>query len=207
MNANPGDISSSSEMNAIIQRLRDSLHRKPGNRLQGLAYDALPRAAVCMILKPGSSSSQLETLLVKRIESENDPWSGHMAFPGGRKREDDNDVLYTATREVFEETGIDLSKYEILGSIDEIVSGGLSVRVTPFIALASQSTVVQINVRELAEYFWIPVSFFMDEANSKTYRIKRLGEYLDVPSYPYLGTQIVWGMTLRILKDFISRIQ
>ncbi|MFI5422275.1 MAG: NUDIX domain-containing protein, partial [Nitrososphaerales archaeon] len=46
----------------------------------------MPSAAVCAILKEGTKASGPELLLVKRAVSTRDPWSGQMAFPGGRSR-------------------------------------------------------------------------------------------------------------------------
>ena len=41
------------------------------------------RAAVALVLRPGDAG-ELELLLIKRADYEGDPWSGHVALPGGR---------------------------------------------------------------------------------------------------------------------------
>ena len=50
----------------------------------------MPSASVCAILKEGTKASGPELLLVKRTISSRDPWSGQMAFPGGRSRPDES---------------------------------------------------------------------------------------------------------------------
>src|SRR6185295_3323821 len=65
------------------------------------------RAAVAAILR--ESATDLEALLIRRAEREDDPWSGHMAFPGGRRGAADRDIEETARRETLEEIGLDLA--------------------------------------------------------------------------------------------------
>ncbi|MCK5709046.1 MAG: CoA pyrophosphatase, partial [Deltaproteobacteria bacterium] len=53
-------------------------------------------ASVMMILKESGQGYSL--LFIKRPESDRDPFSGHMAFPGGRMESADNSKLETAIR-------------------------------------------------------------------------------------------------------------
>ena len=69
-----------------------------GDRLQ---------AAVSVVIR---GRGELDFLLIKRARSERDPWSGHMALPGGRRDDSDGDLLHTARRETLEETGVDLDR-------------------------------------------------------------------------------------------------
>ena len=59
-------------------------------------------AAVALVIRAGTD---LDVLLIKRAEHEHDPWSGHMALPGGRWEPGDLGLQHTATRETLEETG------------------------------------------------------------------------------------------------------
>jgi hypothetical protein len=50
-----------------------------------------------------------------------DPWSGHVAFPGGRAEPGDASPWHTAARETWEETGLDLlAAGRLLGTLDEL---------------------------------------------------------------------------------------
>lgn len=175
-------------------------------KYEGDEYDRIPRAAVALILRTLSGSDDLFVLLVKRRVMEHDPWSGHMAFPGGRFRSQDGTLLSTVKREVHEETGIDLSECELFGGLDEVLPGNVSIRVTPFVFLASENIQVKIEESEIVDYFWIPLGFFKDKKNYSTYSIERFGKKADVPSYPYLGKHVIWGMTLRIIESLLARI-
>jgi 8-oxo-dGTP pyrophosphatase MutT (NUDIX family) len=187
-----------------LARIKSALDANPGKKLKD--GDKLPQASVCLILKSAPNEKELQVLFIKRRELEGDPWSGHMAFPGGRHTENDEHILYTATREVLEETGIDLRESSILGTLDELVPGNRSIRVTPFVALVSESTEVKMNEQELEDFFWIPISFFQDERNSSTHTIERMGSRFVFQSYLFSGKYVIWGMTLRILQDFLSKI-
>ncbi len=157
-----------------------------------------------MILKPDRTIDQLLVLLLKRKTSEKDPWSGHMAFPAGRKKETDSNLRETANREVLEESGIDSKKCELLGTLEELLPGNRSLLVTPLVLLAPEATDVTIDDREIADHVWIPLNFFMDQRNSSPYHDRGSGR--EGPSFVYLGNYIVWGMTLRIIHDFLSKI-
>jgi len=50
-----------------------------------------------------------ELLFIERASKEGDPWSGHMAFPGGRAEPLDPNLRSTAERETFDMFGIDFA--------------------------------------------------------------------------------------------------
>jgi 8-oxo-dGTP pyrophosphatase MutT (NUDIX family) len=188
-----------------LDRIRRSILRNPGKKLEGHEYLSLPKAAVAVILRQDNQNG-IMMLLLKRKTSETDPWSGHMAFPGGRMKDSDLQKINTAKRETFEETGIDLGKYEFLGSLDELPPGNRSVTVTPFVFFAAEDVKVKVEAREINDYVWIPISFFTDKKNSVAYSVESMGAVREVESFPYLGKFIVWGMTLRVINDFLSKI-
>ena len=59
---------------------------------------------------------------------------------------------------------------------------------------------------DITDYVWIPISFFADKRNSSPMQIQRFGATHEVASYRYKESYVVWGMTLRIIDDFLSKI-
>src|SRR5688572_27389789 len=78
---------------------------------------ALIWAAVAIIIAPDPDA----ILLIRRAERAGDPWSGHMALPGGRREPGDLDLLATAIRETSEEVGIRLGSEQLVGTLEDVV--------------------------------------------------------------------------------------
>ena len=89
----------------------------------------LPRAAVAAVFCAGDHGTEL--LLIRRAEDERDPWSGHIALPGGRMDPDDRDLRATAIRETREELGFELEGDAFLGRFDEIRAIARARRIPP----------------------------------------------------------------------------
>ena len=75
---------------SLLKKLTNKLHPDPWGNAQ---------AAVAILVRP--HKNDLEFFLVKRAEVDDDPWSGDMAFPGGKKNLQDKSLIDTATREVY----------------------------------------------------------------------------------------------------------
>src|SRR6478752_6570976 len=94
-----------------LARLREQLARRPPTPDDGDA--SLIWAAVAAVLVPSPDA----VLLIRRAERAGDPWSGHMALPGGRREPEDADLVETARRETFEEVGLQLARSDLLGGL------------------------------------------------------------------------------------------
>ena len=153
-------------------------------------------AAVTVILRP--SQGGVEILLVRRAQNPRDPWSGDIAFPGGRRRGGEP-LMETAIREALEEIGVDLHRCRVLGTL-EIASSfrAPGLRVLPFVYLCEENLTVRLG-EELSEYFWVP----LDELEGSRGRAVVGG--VEVPAF-ILDRGVVWGLTYRMLEDLLGRI-
>lgn len=167
------------------------------------------RAAVVLLLRlPGSVSSldQLEGLFVQRAETAGDPWSGHMALPGGRNDPKDTDLAATALRELEEETGLVLERSALLGRLDDVHPRSRrlpSIAVTPFVGWAGQPAAVVENA-ELAGHVWVPVGALRSPEHRSTLRLERGGVLRVFPTIEWEG-RTIWGLTFRIVREFLER--
>lgn len=181
-----------------LARVRAALARRANSALE------LPRrAAVALLLSEQAGS--LSVLLVRRAERAGDPWSGHMALPGGHFHLDDGDLLVTARRETFEEVGLDLSGAELLGRLDDITpmrSSQLLVR--PFVFWLSEPVTLGLSP-EVTETLWVPLQILAQGSLRETREVEVQSQRLSVPAY-VIQERIVWGMTFRLLEDFLASI-
>jgi 8-oxo-dGTP pyrophosphatase MutT (NUDIX family) len=179
--------------------------------LARLAWDepppdpALPRAAVALVLRPGAAGPEL--LLIRRAEREGDPWSGHMALPGGREQAEDARPADTAARETREEVGIDLgAQGRLLGPLQPVwpqSSRAPRILVRPFVFWAPGDTRTAPN-DEVDEAVWVSVAELM-EPGAVTEHLLEI-EGMGPLRFPAFGTRgyVIWGLTHRILTSFLE---
>lgn len=79
-------------------------------------------SSVNRVVVEGKGGNLPQVLLIQRAPNKNDPWSAHIAFPGGWRDEADESDLDTACREAHEELGLDLKDsktYTLLGRLND----------------------------------------------------------------------------------------
>lgn len=166
-----------------------------------------------------SSSSTLITqptkapciLMIRRAEHPLDPWSGHMAFPGGRMERIDRRILTTAIRETTEEIGLSLHEEECVGRLSDVVTRRHD-KIRPMVVTPWMFTVDAADPRlqnlainyEVSEAVWIPLSFFADDDNRQVMTWRKFGITMRLPCYFYEGRR-VWGLSLMMIRE-LTRI-
>lgn len=162
------------------------------------------RASVALIVR--LSEPDLELLFIERPVSPSDPWSGHMAFPGGH-RDPGEDDLSAAIREAMEEVGIDLlAGGMLLGRLDDIqpVRGGPQLAVAAFVFAVPADTVDRPYPPEVAQALWIPLRHLTDpRAAAEHLHILEGGDRRTFPGVSYNG-HVIWGLTYRMLMQFLE---
>ncbi|MCA1789807.1 MAG: CoA pyrophosphatase [Thioalkalivibrio sp.] len=169
-----------------------------------LLDEAYLQAAVSVVLR---AQPALELLLIKRAQSERDPWSGHMALPGGRRDPDDDDLRSTAIRETSEETGVDLDRNgRSLGRLDVVAPSSPrlpKLTISPFVFGVGPEVQARVASHEIEQVYWVPLDHLRDPANHRSVDIPLPGGTRAFPCYEVAG-EIVWGLTHRILSQFLE---
>lgn len=166
------------------------------------------RLAAILLALRARADGEPELLMIKRAEAEGDPWSGHIACPGGRMEPGDHDLAVTAVRETLEETGVDVARDgRILGHLDDIsprtpVLPPIVIR--PYVALV-RADVEIVPSREVAAAFWVPVSALREHTAWGIGRVSIGGAMREVSVFQH-GEYTVWGLTERVLRQFLAFI-
>jgi 8-oxo-dGTP pyrophosphatase MutT (NUDIX family) len=187
----------------VVHRLAHALSEHRPAQLE--TEEPLRRAAVALILRDGGDGA-LELLMIKRAAFEGDPWSGHVALPGGRQEPGDASLEATAIRETWEETGIDLARDGcVIGRLDDLQPRTPRLPplvITPFLAVLARDVPIVLSP-EVAEAFWVPLAALQDPGASREIVLELTGGPRSVPSFQHEGYTI-WGLTERILRQFLA---
>lgn len=169
--------------------------------------EAIPQAAVAIILREFAGNPEL--LVIQRAENPRDHWSGHLALPGGRASVADESLIATAAREVAEEVGIELSlDADFLGQLRSISPSNPrlpAIRVTPFVAIARAPFELRLS-HEVGAAFWASVPDLRRTGRSDTMEFSLGESTFQWPAYPSEKGPI-WGITERIITDFLSYLE
>jgi 8-oxo-dGTP pyrophosphatase MutT (NUDIX family) len=159
------------------------------------------RSAVAILVRP--SGDDLEILMLQRARHEGDPWSGHMAFPGGRQDPEDADEMVTAMRECVEETGIQLSARDTLGRLSDLVTRTHSNKgvmvVTPYVFWCPGHVTVR-HSHETVSDIWIPLSTFARVNREQMRWWLNRWFSVRVPCYHFHEYRI-WGLSLMMIDE------
>ncbi|MCB9733372.1 MAG: NUDIX domain-containing protein [Deltaproteobacteria bacterium] len=178
-------------------------------RLMAFVGPRAARAAVAVIARarPGEERGATELLFIERGRRDGDPWSGNMAFPGGRADPGDADAVATAAREAAEEVGVALDRGAVLGRLSPIVAMTHDKRrpmvVEPVVfALAAGDAPLALAPGEVAAAVWIPLGALRGRAHRARHRHRVLGVPWPFPAWRVDG-RTIWGLTHRMVTELL----
>lgn len=173
---------------------------KLSRALRPLSDEQGANAAVALLLK--LENAELNILFVKRVENLADPWSGQVALPGGKRDAADLSLKQTVIRETLEETNIDLlSDCRFLGVLTALRSKPrTNLLILPFVVLLKRDHSIRLSERELEDFVWIPLRDVVQGKGSVEF------DFGEVPAYT-VGRTVIWGLTYRVLEDFIRTVE
>lgn len=165
------------------------------------------RAAVALILRDGESG--IELLFIRRAEQPLDPWSGQMAFPGGRAEPGDADLVATAVRETREEIGVDLAlAAEPLGTLDEVRAMArmrpMDLSILPLVYRLAAPGATRLS-GEVRSVHWLPLAALLGAELRSTMEYVHDGAPVQFPCVR-VDDVVIWGLTFRMLIALGERL-
>ncbi len=164
------------------------------------------RAAVALVLR--ESGGDLEALFIRRADHEGDPWSGHLAFPGGRIDPTDTGPRMAAERETLEELELDLAGARLLGQLSDVPGHAESICVSAFVYALDGDPVLKPN-HEIRAAFWSPLIHMTDPARQATRSFSYLERSMPLPTVRLLDDSrapVLWGITYKFMDEFMRRV-
>ena len=156
------------------------------------------------------ATSTTDVLFIRRAEQVGDPWSGHMAFPGGHRDREDPTLLDASIREAREEIGIVLDRAaNYIGSLAphsvQPRVRPIGMHIAPFVFRVHGAVDFRLS-HEVAEVVWTPLEPIMSgENHCEEDRIIN-GAPVSFGGYRVNGGHFVWGLTYRILHGFFATL-
>ncbi|MBM74358.1 MAG: hypothetical protein CMK59_03060 [Proteobacteria bacterium] len=143
---------------------------------------------------------QEQVLMFQRAQRSGDPWSGHIAFPGGRKEEQDESLWHTAVRETREEMGVFLEHAEYLGRLNDLHHP--KIMVSAFVFYMSNKPDLNPNY-EVQRPLWLDLKHIFNKENHEKRNFNTFsGEYI-LPCV-VVDDVIIWGISLSFLSQIES---
>jgi 8-oxo-dGTP pyrophosphatase MutT (NUDIX family) len=162
--------------------------------------DPSPReSAVLAVIYPKGDDAHV--LLMLRPEYDG-VHSGQIAFPGGRREEEDPDLQATALREFHEETGASTTGLMVLGALSPVYIPPSRSLVTPFVAHTYQLGPLAPDAREVAALIEAPLATLLDpdvlRRGDRTVQV--MGRDVEVAYFDVDG-HMVWGATAMMISE------
>ncbi len=128
--------------------------------------------------------------------------AGEISFPGGKLDSDDSDLLETALRETSEEIGLTISKEQVIGQLEPVITLNSGFLILPFISVVDKIPPLSANA-EVEKIFHISLESFLKTEGKDPDPSHNLIQEMHTFEYQ---NQIIWGASARILKQIHSRI-
>ena len=128
---------------------------------------------------------------------------GEISFPGGKFINSDNNLLETALRETKEETGLDISKNDIIGQLEQVSTLNSGFTILPFVCILDSITNLVAN-SEVESFLQIPLISFLDtienDMDPEHNSIQEMYQFT-------FEKNLIWGASARMLKQVNSLLK
>ena len=127
---------------------------------------------------------------------------GEIAFPGGKISNEDCDLMDTAIRETNEETGITISREQIIGQLKPVTTLNSGFTILPFVCVLDEINGLIPN-SEVEEFLEIPLMPLLQTLSNDADPNHNSIQEMYVFTFE---NKIIWGASARMLKQIIEKI-
>jgi 8-oxo-dGTP pyrophosphatase MutT (NUDIX family) len=131
--------------------------------------------------------------------------AGQVSFPGGKIERFDSSVETAALREAVEEIGLDPIRTEILGRMDDFVTG-TGFHISPVVAMVPRDVVYVAAPDEVREVFCLGFATLLDRSLPRRRRAIWRGVEREFYVWPH-ESHVIWGATAKILENLAQLLR
>ena len=188
-------------MAALRARLDAGLARRPR-----LALDRSDLVSAAVLVPITERDGQPHVVFTKKSDAV-PHHKGQFSFPGGVVEERDGSRVETALREAWEEVRLPAEAVEVLGLLDDTPTRATSFIITPVVGIVTQPVDFVPDGREIERVIEVPLAALSDPGIFRAETWTRDGESHEVYFYQVSASDLVWGATARIVKQFLDLIE
>ena len=183
---------------SLLQRLQQAL--APYSNEQNMCPPAdAPRQAAVLLALTDEESPRL--LMIRRgLNLPTHP--GEIAFPGGKRDEEDADIFATALREAWEEVALPSESVSFAGMLMPQVSI-TNLFVAPIVGVIPPGLPLRAHPGEVSEILYAPLAFFADPKNLRADRILKEGDERISARFQFQHYTI-WGLSGRFIVQLVN---
>jgi 8-oxo-dGTP pyrophosphatase MutT (NUDIX family) len=149
---------------------------------------------------------QFDLLFMTRASHDEDPWSGHISFPGGHMEASDTLPLHAAIRETHEELGLELTVAQCLGPLNQVQTPPApDLSVHPFVFMLGERPSLTPDATEVKRTHWLSLESLLNGDNRSDFLFRYAENTVRLPCVQ-IGDERLWGLSLRIVDDLLNRI-
>ncbi len=178
-------------MNMLKEKLSSEIFPEPKN-------DGKTKLASVLVIIYGRESKVLMIEKSKKLNIH----AGEIAFPGGKWIEGDNDLLDTALRETREEIGLNVTRKNVIGQFENVVTLNSGFTISSFLSVLDNIPQLKINseVKSVLHIPLIPLLDTLSDDQDPTHK-----SIQEMYKFTYKD-KVVWGASARILKHLVNRL-
>ena len=165
-----------------------------------ISSSAKKSAVMCLFLE---KNNKTYLILTKRSENLNQH-AGEISFPGGSLENRDKNSLMAALRETFEEIGVPESRINVIGQLDDYITG-TGFHIETYVGILKKNTIFRVNKEEVSELILLPIEVLQNN-NNIIWTSKKFGS----KSYNFWKIKFlnynIWGATASILANLSVKV-